>query len=379
MYTFASTENEWNMNIFTATVVIMTMIFATVFVFVRHSGHHEMPDRRPRYAPYLMMAGISVVAADLFAGEGLVMRLPYDLILSISPMLLVTSSLWEEDDALRTAALVLSVQAATIAYYVLVSVGVLPMIAVRCFVKMAGLGAVFIALVFMYSIHIRIREVRLVIKHGNVWASLCVMVESIYVMSVLIYGSIFIICMSDRNFASSLAPHLISLLLVLEFCALGIRVANDSVFVIRTRHERRIVESMKLSHVEISSDSSNIEELYRNIYERVVSLFEKDRMYLNSELTINDIVKIVYTNKLYISRAISQYTGRNFCQFVNYYRVIHSIKLFRENPDLKVAELANQSGFNSSVSFCMAFRLYMSETPSDWCRKEKYKLSRKKK
>ena len=110
-----------------------------------------------------------------------------------------------------------------------------------------------------------------------------------------------------------------------------------------------------------------------------MQLFENDRMYLNSELTINDVVKIVYTNKLYISRAISQFTGRNFCQFVNYYRVIHSIRLFRENPDLKVAELANQSGFNSSVTFAMAFRLYMSESPSDWCRKERYKIKAKKK
>ena len=98
-----------------------------------------------------------------------------------------------------------------------------------------------------------------------------------------------------------------------------------------------------------------------------------------NELTINDIVKVTFTNRLYISRAISQFTGRNFCQFVNYYRVQHSIQIFRENPDLKVAEMAMYSGFNSTVSFSMAFRLYMSECPSDWCRKEKLKLNRRKK
>ena len=64
---------------------------------------------------------------------------------------------------------------------------------------------------------------------------------------------------------------------------------------------------------------------------------------------------------------------------MNYYRVLHSIQMFRENPDLKVIEMATRSGFNSSVSYSMAFRLYMGESPSDWCRKEKFKVKRRKK
>ena len=136
---------------------------------------------------------------------------------------------------------------------------------------------------------------------------------------------------------------------------------------------------MKISHADVTRDSSKIDDIYKDIYTRLVTLFETDKPYLNSELTIQDIVKVTFTNKLYISRAISQFTGRNFCQFVNYYRVLHSIQLFRDNPDLKVIELATRSGFNSNVSYSMAFRLYMSELPSDWCRREKLKIKRAKK
>jgi AraC-like DNA-binding protein len=172
---------------------------------------------------------------------------------------------------------------------------------------------------------------------------------------------------------------IVSVLLMLQFVALGLRVIQDSLFVIWHRHERRIVESMKMSQTDIVHSSSKTNELYGDIYARLVALFEADKPYLDSELTINDVVKKIFTNKLYISRAISRFTGRNFCQFVNYYRVSYSIKLFRDNPDLKVAELANQSGFNSTVSFSMAFRLYMTECPSDWCRKERSKIVRGKK
>ena len=130
---------------------------------------------------------------------------------------------------------------------------------------------------------------------------------------------------------------------------------------------------MKISHVKVANEESDEDDQYKDIYERVVAYFEETKPYLNGELTINDVVKVVFTNKLYISRAINQYTGRNFCQFVNYYRVTYSVRLFRQNPELKIIELANSSGFNSVASFNMAFRLFMNENPGAWCRKERLK------
>ena len=81
------------MDIFTMTVVIIIMILTTVFVFVRHSSRREMPDRKTRLAPYLMLLSVIVVIADSFAGAGVCMRIPADLIFSISPLLIVASSL----------------------------------------------------------------------------------------------------------------------------------------------------------------------------------------------------------------------------------------------------------------------------------------------
>jgi AraC-like DNA-binding protein len=55
------------------------------------------------------------------------------------------------------------------------------------------------------------------------------------------------------------------------------------------------------------------------------------------------------------------------------------MEMFRRNPNLKIAELWPMSGFNSIVSFNMAFRLFVNESPSEWCRKEKKKLKAKSK
>ena len=211
-------------------------------------------------------------------------------------------------------------------------------------------------------------------KAGNVWSCLTLAIDGVY-LSVMMSLLLSLVMYFDHTWARLT----VSVFMWLEVVALSARISNDSVFIFWSRQERRIVESMKISSVEISPGGLKADDGYKEIYERIVALFENDRMYLNSSLTINDVVKVVFTNKLYISRAISQFTGRNFCQFVNYYRVTYSVRTFRDNPDLKVAELALMSGFNSVVSFSMAFRLYMGESPSDWCRKERSRLIRRKK
>ena len=168
-------------------------------------------------------------------------------------------------------------------------------------------------------------------------------------------------------------------MLWLTVMALAFRIANDSAMIFSHRMERRILESLKVAAVEVPNDVTKADTAYQEIYDRIVAYFETEKPYLRSDLIIDDLVKVVFSNKLYISRAISQITGRNFCQFVNYYRVIHSMECFRNNPDHKIHELASMSGFNSIVSYNMAFRLFMGENPSDWCRKEKSRIIKKKK
>jgi AraC-like DNA-binding protein len=157
--------------------------------------------------------------------------------------------------------------------------------------------------------------------------------------------------------------------------ALCARITYDVQFVLRSGYETAIIESLKISQIEMNNGVRP--DTYKDLYDRVVEYFEKDKPFLNSRLTINDVVKFVYSNKLYISRAISQYTGRNFCQFVNYYRVMYSVDCFRKNPDLKVAELSEMCGFNSPVTFNLAFHLFMHENPSEWFRKERSRIRKR--
>jgi AraC-like DNA-binding protein len=229
---------------------------------------------------------------------------------------------------------------------------------------------------FLFGIIRRLREVKVTLKAGTVWTNVSLAVEAVYIvlhlLLVMIYIPAFLLCPVGWRGGLMVFPFLTCLMLA----ALAVREADDVLFVFWRAQERRIVESMKVTKVETAMDPMGIDDIYQDIYERVVAYFEAQKPFLDNELTINDLSKVLYSNKLYISRAISQFTGRNFCQFVNYYRIKHSVEVFRRNPELKVAELACQSGFNSVPSFTMAFKLYMDENPSDWIRRERNRLSK---
>ncbi len=235
-------------------------------------------------------------------------------------------------------------------------------------VKIASSMAVLLCGLFFYGIVKRVGNVKTLMKNAGVWAVVCIYVDAVYLgFSVAGVALLQIGC-------SLVAVPVLGGVII----SIGYRILNESAFVFRQNHERVIVESMKVVMVQGTSDKTHIDEVYKELYDRVVAYFETYKPYLDSELTIHSLVKDLYSNKLYISRAISHFTGRNFCQFVNYYRVMFSMESFRDNPELKVHELATLCGFNSLVSYNMAFRLFMGETPSEWCRKERTKLIKKK-
>ena len=253
------------------------------------------------------------------------------------------------------------------------SLGLLPPL---IYITMAVLCALGYVAYYLTELAAYIYRIRNIVKKTTIWTMLSLSVDFVYLIAVL--ANAILLFMGQVLFPRFAITFLILciLLLMLTVVALFYRISSDSLFFVMRRHETIILETINDAPTDVSSANSSVDDTYREIYSRVVDYFESDTPYLSGNLVIEDLVKVVYANKLYISRAISRCAGRNFCQFVNYYRIRHSVEVFRRNPELKVAELACQSGFNSVPSFTMAFKLYMDENPSDWIRRERNRLSK---
>ena len=102
------------------------------------------------------------------------------------------------------------------------------------------------------------------------------------------------------------------------------------------------------------------------VYQRVERYMEESRPYLDEKINLESFSKAIFSNTVYVSRTINHYSGRNFRQFVNWYRIQYALDLMRKDPHLKMEEVSSMSGFHSTVSFNMAFRLFEGKTPTEW-------------
>ena len=349
------------MGLFLTFVHFSVLVFLSLRQILKNLYGHEPVEESAKWTASFLLSGSVSLLSCLIERDALPLYLALDLagIYHISSSVIPFS--WSKTVSVASV----SVQALLSVFLLVNRLMLHAALPSVLFSYMAVTVCCMTAMLFLYAIYSRLNDIKVVLSSGSVWSMVCLSVDSVYTVMILLAA----IVMNVSGLTLS------SLILVSMVAALCVRVRNSSVFVFRVNLERRIVESMKGSQVDFAGESPGTDQLYKNIYERLLGYFETHRPYLNNELTINDIVDVVFTNKLYISKAISHCTGRNFCQFVNYYRVTYAVELFREDPQLKVVDLSSRSGFNTTNSFTAAFKLYMGEKPGDWCRKERARLT----
>ena len=368
------------MKIFLTSVISVILIFLAVKQFLSNRKTVHPDEGKMKMALYVDIAVILHVFINAVSGASLLSDIPCSLITGLMAMSVLSMSLFSSDRLVKIVVWTsIGMEMLSSLWILLSAVADIPGSTDAVCLVMSLVPCCMMVLIYVYSIYRRLRDVKYVMKSGSVWANVTLSVDSVYIalilLTTMLYGSVS----AAQVEWNALSIIVFSFIYTSIYVALSIRIINSSAFVIMTEHERKIVESMKISHGDNAQESAGTVMLYKNIYDRVLDYFTECKPYLNPKLTINDVVEVVFSNKLYISKAISQCTGRNFCQFVNYYRVMHAVELFRSDTNLKVLELATKSGFNSVVSFGMAFRLYMGEKPGDWCRREKFRLEKLKK
>lgn len=368
------------MKIFVCVMIVMAVISVMTCIEVRNRKYAELADEKTKFIPWLLMVTAMVVCLDMAAYPRLCRCLIADMSLPLVSMFILSSSMYDFRGKTRLAVFVLlAVESCLAVHYMLCLTGLSGQLSSRAFSICPTLILMSLPLMFMTGMFSRFRAVKEVLKSGNVWDNMRLGVDAVYVILPLSAVVLNLLFEAGCHECAEWSSAIVSVLLCGGVLAMAIRISTDSLFIFWRTQERRIVESMKVTNVVSPPGNSHMDEVYKDVYERITAYFDRDKPYLDSELTITDLVKVIYSNKLYISKAISHYTGKNFRQFVNSHRVKYSMDCFRENPDLKVHELGAMSGFNSVVSFNMAFRLAMGENPSDWCRKEKGRMVKTKK
>ena len=110
-----------------------------------------------------------------------------------------------------------------------------------------------------------------------------------------------------------------------------------------------------------------------NIGALLEQLCEAKQLYLQHDLTLQQLAIEVGTNRTYLGGYFAQ-QGITYNAYINHLRVEHFIRLYRENKvssrPITATQLAQQSGFYSYSTFSFAFKKFMGVTVTEWMRIE---------
>lgn len=117
--------------------------------------------------------------------------------------------------------------------------------------------------------------------------------------------------------------------------------------------------------------SINLGEKKNELLDRLIELFEEEKIFLHPQLKLADVAGHLQTSPHILTSLINQELGKTFFELLNQYRVEEFI-LRARNPEfahLSIMGIAQEVGYKSKSSFNTAFKKQMGTTPSEYLKK----------
>lgn len=104
-------------------------------------------------------------------------------------------------------------------------------------------------------------------------------------------------------------------------------------------------------------------------------LIDENRIFLQNNLHIEKVARMLNTNRTYISRLINQEYQCSFSDFINRKRIEYAKELIRSHPEMTQEQLAEKAGFTHASSFSRTFKQHAGQTFREWYRHNQEKIT----
>lgn len=231
------------------------------------------------------------------------------------------------------------------------------------------------AIYLAYRCRKRFRRVRTFFSANAVWHNIEDSSRLVFHSLLMSLCCLLAISGAISGVAGLLVETVAGVSLLALYGLLYYRAVSGRSLLLKRSQEEYVNEALKGnlrdSHAENAEDDLKMNKLYK----RILQYMDTHQPYLVESFSLDDLSGSLYSNKVYLSKTINLMSGRNFRQFVNYYRVNYSIELMKGNPRMKIQELSTMSGFHNVVSYNQSFRLFMGESPGEYLHKLQLSLS----
>lgn len=114
------------------------------------------------------------------------------------------------------------------------------------------------------------------------------------------------------------------------------------------------------------------EEEVSRIKQRLTECMNKNKMYLNPDLKLQDVANTIGCNVGDLSQVLNLYLNINFTDYINQYRVEEFIIRVQDKSASKytLAFLSEQCGFSSRTSFFRSFKKLKGKSPAEYIKEK---------
>ncbi|MBN1271482.1 MAG: helix-turn-helix transcriptional regulator [Candidatus Aminicenantes bacterium] len=142
-----------------------------------------------------------------------------------------------------------------------------------------------------------------------------------------------------------------------------------------------IFKGLQYPHLFIKTQSNSNQKKYKKspltkdmktrYHHRLIEYVEKEKPYLNYNLTLGELSNKAKIPVNYLSQVINEVLNKNFYTFINEYRVNEAKRMFAspKYTNRSIMEILYEVGFNSKSTFYSFFQKTTGTTPSEYRKK----------
>jgi AraC-like DNA-binding protein len=112
--------------------------------------------------------------------------------------------------------------------------------------------------------------------------------------------------------------------------------------------------------------STLTEEQQHAALEKLKDLMKTEKPFLKSDFSLPQLADRLKLSVHILSQVINDGLGKSFFEMTAEYRVETAKQLLKDQPNIKIEEIAEQVGYNSKSSFNTAFKKITGKTPSEF-------------
>lgn len=128
-------------------------------------------------------------------------------------------------------------------------------------------------------------------------------------------------------------------------------------------HRHFSFQDLEFNEKELEEEtlSGSILPQEKNLKNNIIQRVKQERIYLQPNLKIEDLARLMNTNRTYIYQSINQQMGISFHEFINRQRIEHAERLMAEKPGMPINDVALHSGYTSLSSFYRNLKKYQQK------------------